>query len=146
MDDTLCFVDCTIDLAGRIGEAMGEIAERHLCLTDGFTLVALAGDRPVGILAVCRRTLPEPLSHLKEGFINIIEVADDQRRRGIGRTLVTMAGERCRSRGWRQMRAWSADDRCEALCLWAALGFALCPATVFPRDTAVQGYFVALPL
>ena len=139
-------VECDADLKRRVGEVMGEVAENHIRLEDGFAYVALDGDTPVGIIAVYRRRLPAPLPETYEGFINIIEVADSHRRCGLGRRLVAMSVERCRKQGLRQVRAWSSEDRTAALSMWKALGFALCPATEHPRGVEVKGYFVALPL
>jgi GNAT superfamily N-acetyltransferase len=140
------YVECDADLKRRVGEAMGEVAERHIRLADGFALVALEGETPVGLIAVYRRRLPPPLPETHEGFINIIEVSEARRRQGIGRRLVEMSMERCRALGLHQVRAWSSEDKTEAIPMWKALGFALCPATERPGGLEVKGYFVAYPL
>lgn len=140
------YVDCDADLARRVGEVMGEVAERHIRLADGFAFVAMDGETPVGLIAVYKKRLPPPLTETCEGFINIIDVAEGHRRQGIGRRLVEMAIERCRAQGLHQLRAWSSDDKTEAIPMWKALGFALCPATEHPRGQEVKGYFVALQL
>jgi len=140
------YVDCDTALRRRVGETIGEMAERHIRLTDGFAFVALEDEKPVGLIAVYRSSLPPPLSETDEGFINIIEVSKDHRRRGIGRRLVEMSIERCRSQGLCQLRAWSSEDKTEAIPMWKALRFALCPATEHPRGIEVKGYFVALRL
>lgn len=137
------YVDCDADLKRRVGEALGEVAQRHIRLEDGFALVAMEGETPVGLIAVYRRRLPPPLAETFEGFINIIEVSAARRRQGIGRRLVEMAIERCRAMGLHQVRAWSSEDKTEAIPMWKALGFALCPATERPGGREVKGYFVA---
>ena len=137
------YVDCDADLKRQVGEVMGEVAERHIRLTDGFAFVAMDGETPVGLIAVYRRGLPPPLLETYEGFINIIEVAEAFRRRGIGRRLVEMSIERCRARGLHQIRAWSSEDKTEAIPMWKTIGFTLCPATGRPRGLEVKGYFVA---
>jgi GNAT superfamily N-acetyltransferase len=137
------FVDCDSELKRRVGNVMGEIAERHIRLADGFAFVVLDGEMPVGLIAVYRRCLPDPLPDTYEGFINIIEVAEAYRRRGIGKRLVEMCVERCRTQGLYQIRAWSSEDRTEAIRMWKSLGFALCPAIEHPRGLEVKGYFVA---
>ena len=77
------YADCSADLKRRVGEVMGEVAERHIRLADGFAFVAMDDETPVGLIAVYARRLPPPLSGTSEGFINIIEVAEAYRRRGI---------------------------------------------------------------
>jgi len=137
------YVECDADLKRRVGEAMGEVAERHIRLADGFGVVAMEGEKPVGLIAVYKRRLPPPVPETDEGFINIIEVSKDYRRRGIGRRLVQISIERCRSEGLYQIRAWSSEDKTEAIPMWKTLGFGLCPATEHPRGIEVKGYFVA---
>lgn len=140
------YVKCDADLKRRVGEALGEVAERHVPLEDGFAFVALDGEAPVGLIAVYQRCLPRPLPETHEGFINTIEVSEAYRRRGIGRRLVELSIERFRALGLHQMRAWSSEDKTEAIAMWKALGFALCPATEHPRGLEVRGYFVAYQL
>ncbi len=140
------YADCDADLKRRVGKVMGEVAERHIRLADGFAFVALDGETPVGLIAVYKRRLPPPLLETYEGFINIIEVAEAFRRHGIGRRLVEMSIERCRAQGLYQIRAWSSKDKTEAIPMWKALGFGLCPATEHPRGLEVKGYFVAYQL
>ena len=53
-------VECDAELRRRVGEVMGEVAERHIRLEDGFALVAMDGKTPVGLIAVYRRRLPDP--------------------------------------------------------------------------------------
>ncbi len=140
------YIGCNADLKRRVGEVMGEVAERHIRLSDGFAFVAMDGETPVGLIAVYRQSLPAPLPETYEGFINIIEVAEAYRRHGIGRRLVEMSIDRCRAQELHQIRAWSSEDRDEAILMWKALGFALCPATEHPRGLEVKGYFVAYQL
>jgi GNAT superfamily N-acetyltransferase len=126
---------------------MGEVAERHIRLEDGYAFVALDDDRPVGLIAVYRQSLPDPLCETDEGFINIVEVVESHRRQGIARRLVEMSIERCRKEGRHQLRGWSCGGSAdEAIRMWKALGFGLCPATVYPRGQEVKGYFVAYQL
>jgi len=140
------FVDCDVCLKRRVGQVMGEVAERHLHLDDGFSIVALHEDQPVGIISVHPRALPAPLDGTYEGYIDIIEVACGYRRRGIARRLVEMSMERARGQGLHQLRAWSSEDKTEAIPMWKALGFGLCPATTCPKGQEVRGYFVTYPL
>ncbi len=117
------YVDCDADLHRRVGKVMGEVAERHIRLEDGFAFVALDGNTPVGLIAVYGRSLLDPLADTDEGFINIIEVAEPYRRRGIARSLVEMSIKRCREEGRHQIRAWSSGGSAdEAIHMWKSLG------------------------
>ena len=136
------FVECDAELQRCVGEVMGPVAERHIRLDDGFAFVALDSETPIGLIAVYRRRLPDPLPGTYEGFINIIEVAEAYRRQCIGKRLVEMSVERCRAQGLYQIRAWSSEGKTEAIRMWKSLGFALCPAVEHPRGLVVKGYFV----
>ena len=142
----ISYMECDTALKRRVGEVMGEVAERHIRLTDGFAFVAMDGQTIIGLIAVYKRLLPPPLPETYEGFINMLEVAEPFRRRGIGRRLVQMAIDRCRTQRLHQIGAWSSEDKTEAICMWQDLGFALCPATEYPRGIEVRGYLVALQL
>ena len=141
------YVECDANLRRQIGEVMGEVAESHIRLEDGYAFVAFDGEAPVGLIAVQRRQLPDPLGEMDEGFINIIEVVESHRRRGIARRLVEMSADRSRKEGRHQLRAWSTAGSADpAIRMWKTLGFGLCPATIYPRGQEVKGYFVAYQL
>ncbi len=129
-----------------LGREWGSVIATHIHLSDGFSLVALDGDEPAGLISIAWRKLPPPLPPTVEAFIDIIEVPPDYRRRGVARRLVALAAARARAQGAYQLRAWSSADKREAIPFWRALGFALCPATTYPGGTAVEGCFVALVL
>lgn len=141
-DIEVTYCDAGATLRERVRREWGEVAARHMPLDDGFSIVALAGDKPVGLIGVVWRLLPPPLPHTEEAFIDIIEVQADFRRRGIAAQLVARSTERARARGAYQLRAWSSEDKFEVISMWRALGFGLCPATTYPRGEEVRGYFV----
>ncbi|WP_374689355.1 GNAT family N-acetyltransferase [Promineifilum sp.] len=130
----------------RIGREWGQLAARHMHLDDGFSILALAGNEPVGLIAVVWRDLPAPLPPTVEAYIDIIEVRPAFRRQGIAARLVELAAARARTHGAYQLRAWSSADKVEAIPMWRALGFGLCPATTYPGGQEVRGFFVARPL
>lgn len=130
----------------RVRTEWGETASRHMHLDDGFTLIATEGRAPIGLVSIVWRDLPEPLTGSVEGFIDIIEVAPEYRRRGVAGTLVEMAASRVRAKGACQLRAWSSADKVEAISMWQTLGFGLCPAVEHPGGQEVRGYFVARPV
>lgn len=116
----------------------------HLRSDQGFSLIAVCSQRPVGIVTVKWQKLPEPLPPSTEGYIDIIEVHRPWRRRGIARSLVEVATSRARANGAVQLRAWSTNDKVEAIPTWLRLGFTLCPVThSMWKQTQVTGFFVA---
>ena len=136
------FVDADEPLRERM-TAIHPRWAKCLCIESGFSVVAVHGARPVGIISVKWKELPPPLPPAREGYINIIEVKDGYRRRGIARKLVELSLAKARAEGAAQLRAWSTNDKTEAIPIWKTLGFALCPATHSMWKTEVTGYFVA---
>ena len=115
--------------------------DQYIVLDGGFTLVAMHGDTPVGLIAIAYEQLPAPLDATIEASITDIDVLDDYRRRGIAQRLVEMATERARQDGAYQLTAWSTDDKIEAIPMWRALGFGLSRVTHAMWDEEVTGYF-----
>jgi GNAT superfamily N-acetyltransferase len=127
----------------RIGREWGPLQARHLHLPpEGFSLLALDGERVIGLLGVRWLCLPAPLEATTEAFIDIIEVQPEARRQGIATALIERAAAEARAARAFQLRAWSSEDKVEALSLWRKLGFVLCPAVEYPRGRPVRGFFV----
>ena len=110
-------------------------------IADGFSILALSDGQPVGLISVYWRRLPAPLAHTVDGYMDIIEVLAGFRRQGIATRMVELSIERAREQGVYQLRAWSSEDKAEAIPMWEALGFGLCPATTYPGGQEVKGYF-----
>ncbi len=140
---TRTYLDADEGIRDRIKNEWGEKAARHMHLTDGFSIVALEGEILVGLISVYAKTLPAPLQETFDWYIDILAVSKDYRRRGIASQLIGMAVQRAREAGVYQIRSWSSEDKIEALPMWKALGFGLCPATSYPQGKEVKGYFVA---
>ncbi len=113
-------------IAREWGEG-GEVAARHMHLTDGFSIAAMCAGQPVGLIAIVWREIPTPVPAAVEGFIDIIEVRGGFRRRGIARAMIEIAAQRVAAHGACQLRAWSSADKIEAIPMWKALGFGLAP-------------------
>lgn len=135
-------VDATDVLKNRVMNEWGEKMARHMHLDDGFSIAALLENNLIGLISVYWRILPPPLTETREGYIDIIEVNEDFRRRAIATQLIDMSLERAKEKGAYQVRAWSSMDKTEAILMWKALGFCLCPATTYPKGQEVKGYFV----
>lgn len=144
--DNLHFVKADSSIRVSVAQQYGDVAGRHLHFDDGFTLVAIDSGNIVGFASFVWRRLTSPLDHLMECFIDIIETRQDFRRKGIARRLVAMAEDIAKHEGAYQLRAWSSEDKTEALPMWAALQFGLAPAVVYPGGKEVHGFFVTKPI
>jgi ribosomal protein S18 acetylase RimI-like enzyme len=126
----------------RIACEWNEKVACHLHFSDGFTIVAVQQQLSIGIISVYWQALPAPLSNTIEGYINIIEVRPAYRKQGIARQLIDLSIQRAREHPVYQLRAWSSEDKVEAIFMWKQFGFGLCPATTFPGGQEVRGFFV----
>ncbi len=133
-------------LQERIASEWGEMQARHMHIADGFALVAFAQDRLAGLISICWKVLPTPLPVTREAFVDIIEVHPNCRRQGIAARLVELSIERAKNSSAYQIRAWSSEDKTEAILLWKRLGFSLCPAVIYSRGQEIRGYFAARTL
>lgn len=136
------YIDADESWRPRLAEEWGAVAAQHMHFEDGFSILAMHQGQPVGLIAVYWRALPPPLPETSEGYIDIIEVRPGYRRLGIATALVERAAARARARGAYQLRAWSSEDKVEAIPMWRALGFGLCPAVTHPGGQVVRGYYV----
>jgi ribosomal protein S18 acetylase RimI-like enzyme len=142
-ENVIHFMDADEKIRTRILNEWGEKTARHMHITDGFSIVAFHGEVLVGLISTHWRELPLPLNGDFDAYIDILEVHRSFRRQGIAKRLIEMSMERAKQKGLRQIRAWSSEDKIEAIHLWKALGFGLCPATAHPKGQKVKGYFVA---
>jgi len=140
---TLTYFDADEKMRDRVAAERGEKAARQMHLTDGFSIVALEGEILVGLISVYAKRLPAPLDETFDWYIDILEVSKDYRRKGIASQLIELAIQRAKEAGVYQIRSWSSEDKIEAIPMWKALGFGLCPATTHPQGKEVKGYFVA---
>lgn len=130
----------TVEWAAR---EWSTVVSKHMCIDNGFTIVVCVKSTPIGVIAIKWCELPAPLSGTRDAYIDIIEVRPQYRRLGIARELIMRAAERAVSEGAYQLRGWSSEDKKEAIPMWKALGFALCPTTIYPRGQDVKGYYFA---
>ena len=136
------YIEADEKLKERIAKEWGEKAARHMHITDGFSIVAMYKGNPIGLISVYWKKLTPPLIEKYEGYIDIIEVQEKFQRKGIAKKIIEMSIERAKEKGVRQLRAWSSEDKVAAIHMWQALGFGLCPATVYPKGEEVKGYYV----
>lgn len=129
-------------LRRRVADEWGEKVARYMHLEDGFSILAMLDGSLIGLISVYWKLLPPPLSETWEGYVDILEVHKDFRRRGIATQLIAISLERAKEKSVYQMRAWSSLDKTEVIPMWKALGFGLCPTATFPKGQEVKGYFV----
>ena len=130
----------------RIAAEWGEKAARHMHIRHGFSILALHEQEPVGLISICWKTLTYPAADTFEGYIDIIEVLAGYRRQGIARRLVRLSADSAKNAGAYQLRAWSSEDKTEAIHMWKALGFGLHPGTVTVKTSDIHGCFVTMVL
>ena len=122
-----------------------KIIRGHILLENGcFSIVALCGGKPVGFISIQTKTLEQPLNDKKDACISIIEVDIKYRRQGIGKKLVSLTEEWAAKNGLSQIRAWSSRDKIEAISMWYALKYCVCPAKIWVEwcKEVVDGYYV----
>lgn len=135
------YVEADEGIRSQIAREWGEKFARHMHFVDGFSIVALHGSLLVGLISTYWKRLPAPLEDC-DAYIDILEVGTDFRRQGIARQLIELSMQRAKQEGMRQIRAWSSEDKSEAIQMWKALGFGLCPATTYPNGQEIKGFFV----
>lgn len=141
-ESVIKFLEADKELKSRVAEEWGEKVAHHMHLEDGFSILAVQKEKLVGLISVYWKILPSPLPETYEGYIDILEVHQIFRRKGIATQLINKTLNRAQERGVYQVRAWSSLDKTEAIPMWKALGFGFCPATTFPKGQEVKGYFV----
>ena len=139
------------DLLEKMIAHFGEedLIRSHIHFEDGsFSLAALCDDVPVGFISIYTEQFTPPLCEHKDVMIAIIEVDENYRRQGIGRGLVTLSEEWALKNGFTQIRAWSSQDKIEAIPMWHKLGYCICPAKIWVEwcKEVVDGYYVVKPL
>lgn len=101
-----------------IGEQYGDWVREYGCLVRGegcYLIAAVDIETVVGFAALRPSRWIAPLEQYFDGFIEVIEVAEAYRRQGIGSTLVKFLEDYARTYSYYQIRAWSSDDKVEAM-------------------------------
>jgi len=117
---------------------------------DTFPLAAMDGDFPAGFVCVTPRALEYPLEHLKDAYIEDLEVHENYRRQGIGQRLIECSEKWARKAGFKQIRTHSNNKAVEAIHMWHKLNYGLCPHDYHEFDpesneykNLFSGYWVA---
>ena len=140
-------IDTTIH--EKIAVKYGDVAKNHIHNeNDSCSFAAMYDDNPIGLISTYTRNLADPIGEEKDAYIDIIEVDEKYQRMGIATELVMRTEAWAKKAGLLQIRAWSSQDRVEAIPMWRALGYGLCPATIWleRHKIAVDGYYVVKQL
>lgn len=131
----------------------GNYVIEYGCLHFGYgcySLAAFHGEEPVGFISTYPETLIPPLEEQCDAYIDVIEVDKKYRGHGIARKMITMTEQWAKGYGYRQIRSWSSDDKEEAIPMWYALNYCVCPAIMYGEDLCPNedgskptGYYVA---
>ena len=133
----------------KIAGKYGETAEKHIHSEEGsYSLAALCDDMPIGFISAYTKNLTPPLAQVQDIYIDIIEVDAEHRRQGIASKLISLTEEWALKNCSPQIRAWSSQDKTEAIAMWHKLNYCLCPAKIWLEwcKEAVDGYYVAKKL
>ena len=144
--DNITYKQIDLSIEQRIIELFGDWTKSYLHQEEGcFTLVALDGDEPIGFISTNPAQFPEPLSDSKDAYIGVIEVAEKYRRKGIASRLIQNTESWAREYGYKQIRAWSSQDKKEAIPMWYVLNYCMCPARIWVEwcQKVVDGFYVA---
>ncbi len=143
MHESVEYVPATAELKARIQCDWASNARDWIYLgEDTCSIVAMSGDRPIGLISAQRRPLAEPVSMLSEAWISIIEVDEAHRCQGIGAALVSALLDWARENGIDQVGAWSESARTEALLLWRRMGFTFAKIDVKQGEREYHGFYV----
>lgn len=149
----IIYVEISDRIEKKLIDHFGSWIKDYQCIQRGegcFTITAMDGENVVGCAAVHPAQLIPPLELYYDAFIELIEVDEDYRRRGIGSHMIRALEEKAREYGYKQIRAWSSEDKVEALKMWYSLDYCMCPAAMLGSSIApgyenkqIIGYYYA---
>lgn len=109
-----------------------------------YSLAAICDGEPLGFISTFNLQLPPPLDAYEDAYIDVLEVDADYRRMGISSEMIRRTEKWAKEYGYRQIRSWSSDDKLEAIPMWYALDYCVCPTVQFYPDYGpVGGVYMA---
>jgi len=145
----IIYQEIDFNLLEKVAVKYGEVAKNHIHTESGsYSLAAICDDLPVGFISTYTCSLDAPICEEKDAYIDIIEIDEEYRRMGIATELVMRTEKWAKKAGLLQIRAWSSQDKAEAIPLWRNLGYGLCPAKIWIEwcKEVVDGYYVVKQL
>ncbi len=147
----ITFKEINKDDEGRLIDTFGTWVSDEISYTEGcYSLMAMNEDTVAGFISIYPRYYPEPLKEYCEAFISAIEVEERFRRHGIARKMLELVEDWASAYGYHQLGSWSSDDKTEAIPMWYALNYCVCPAWMrgYSRkkgfeNMPINGFYVA---
>ena len=147
------YVEIDDEIEKKTISHFGSWIKEYDCLQRGtgcFMIAAMDNDEVVGCAAIHPGQWIPPLEEYCDAFIELIEVDEKYQRQGIGRAMITLLEEKAKEFGYRQIRAWSSDDKVAALHMWYSLDYCMCPAAMLGHsikpgfeNKQIVGYYYA---
>ncbi len=141
------------EIEEKIINIFGEWVKKYNCLHYGegcYSIAAMLNNQPIGFISIYNRNYPEPLSEYSEAFIDVIEVDENYRTRGIATKLLRLTEAWAKKYGYHQIGSWSSDDKKEAIQMWYALDYCVSPAVMRGQSVVkefknkpIHGFYVA---
>lgn len=120
-----------------IEENYGKVQKDHMLLDEhSYSLVAIQEGKIIGMISSYINDFPKVLNE-KEAYMNIIEVHEEYRNKGIASELVKRTEHYFRGKVY-QLRGWSSDDKTEAIKLWKKLKYNLSPTVIHIEEKGVN--------
>jgi len=151
--DRILYQEIDENIENKIIEQYGDWVHEYNCLVRGdgcYMVAALCGEIVAGFAAIHPARWIAPLEEHKDAFIEDIEVDEHFRRQGIGSHLVLMLEKWAKDFGYRQIRAWSSEDKYEALQMWYSSDYCMCPSAMLGQsikpgfeNKQIVGYYYA---
>jgi len=145
----IVFGVCTQDQKDQIKEQYGQVAFEHIGMDEAsYSLVAVKDDTIIGFISTYLQPVYKDFHQTKEAYINIIEVDKDHRHQGVATELLRRTEHYFKRQGAKQIRAWSSEDKTEAIHMWHHLNYNLSPTTIFVErvNKSVSGVYAVKPL
>ena len=132
MTQNIIYKQIDNEIEQKLFEIYGDWLYKHDCVPKAegsYNLAALCDGEIAGFATMTPKKWTKPLDMYNDMFIRAIQVVEKYRKQGIGRRLVEMLEHHAREKGYRQIRAWSSEDKVAALHMWYSMNYAMCPAT-----------------
>ena len=132
---------CTKDCQNKIRKEFGETAFLHASIEEGhYTLLAIKEESILGFISIYATPMKEPLNVMSEGYIEILQVKDEQT--DIAKTLLLKAEKHFSKLDIYQLRGWCRLDCLFLEKVWNQLGYSYCPGGKHSEDTTIKGFYV----
>ena len=96
-----------------------------------YIVTAKSNGSIIGFAFVFRRNIPVPVENIKEDFINVIEIFnEDERGRGVGTALVQEIIKKAKNDNIYQVRAYCDINNIASHYLWLKNGFGISPVKI----------------